>query len=173
MTAAVLLDRDGTIIEDPGYLDDPERVRLLERAAAGLRALGSAGYPLVVVSNQSGVGRGWITPGDAARVHDRFVEVLAAEGIELAGAYYCPHAPDDACRCRKPATGLLERAASDLDLDLGTSVMIGDKQSDVDAGRGAGCRTVLISDLDAGGSWTGGTARDLAEAAMIILEGRR
>jgi histidinol-phosphate phosphatase family protein len=140
--AAVLVDRDGTVIEDVGYPREPERVALLPGAAEALRAFAAAGLKVVVVSNQSGIGRGLITRAEAAAVHERFVELLADEGVELAGAYYCPHAPDDGCDCRKPAPGLLLRAADELGLDLGRSVMVGDKEADVEAGRRAGARTV-------------------------------
>src|SRR5439155_11509676 len=105
--AAVLLDRDGTLIEDAGYPRDPQRVRLLPGAAGALRALRAAGLALAVVSNQSGVGRGLVRPEEALAVHHRAEEALAAGGVRLAGAHYCPHAPQDGCACRKPSPGLL------------------------------------------------------------------
>lgn len=99
---------------------------------------------LVMVSNQSGIGRGLITPEEAAAVHARLEELLAAEGVALAGVYYCPHAPDAGCDCRKPSPGLLLRAASDLGIDLAGSYAVGDQPRDVEAGRRAGCRTALL-----------------------------
>jgi D-glycero-D-manno-heptose 1,7-bisphosphate phosphatase len=162
--AAVLVDRDGTVIEDVGYPREPERIALLPGAAQALRAFAEADLPVVVVSNQSGIGRGLITEAEAAAVHERFVELLAGERVELAGAYYCPHAPDEGCDCRKPEPGLLLRAADELGLDLGRSVMVGDKDSDLEAGRRVGARTVLFP---RDGDWREVTAAvlDLTRAA--------
>jgi D-glycero-D-manno-heptose 1,7-bisphosphate phosphatase len=161
---AVLVDRDGTVIPDLGYPREPERVTLLPGAADALRSFAEAGLPIVVVSNQSGIGRGLITQAEAAAVHERFVELLAGEGVELAGAYYCPHAPHVGCDCRKPQPGLLLRAADDLGLDLGRSVMVGDRDADVEAGRRAGARTVRFP---SGGAWSevAATVLDLTRAA--------
>ena len=169
MTAAVFLDRDGTVVVDKGYLRDPNEVSLLGGAAAGLRALQDAGCPLVVVSNQSGIGRGRISVSDAAMVHDRFVRLLAEHGIVLAGCYYCPHAPVDGCSCRKPSIGMFKKAESDLALDLTDVVMIGDKCCDIEAGQAAGCRTILVADTDEGcfGAWR--VVPHLESAARVIL----
>jgi histidinol-phosphate phosphatase family protein len=139
---ALFLDRDGTLIVDVGYPRDPERVELLDGVVDALRAL-QRDYALVIISNQSGIGRGLIREDEAIAVHERVIERFRAAGVTFAGAYYCPHAPDDRCRCRKPAPGLLEDAARELDLDLGRSIMIGDKPSDLVAGRAAGCRYVV------------------------------
>jgi D-glycero-D-manno-heptose 1,7-bisphosphate phosphatase len=141
---AVFLDRDGTLIEDTGYPRDPEAVRLLEGAPEALAALRRAGFALVLVSNQSGIGRGIVTQEEADAVHDRVVRELLAHGVELDDVRYCPHTPEDACSCRKPAAGLLLDSARELGLDLARSFMVGDKPSDVEAGRAAGCRTVLL-----------------------------
>lgn len=135
---ALFLDRDGTLIVDVGYPRDPARVALLPGVGAALRAL-AARYALVIVSNQSGLARGRISPDEAAAVHARVVEAFAAEGVRFDGSYYCPHGPDDGCPCRKPAPGMLRQAAADLGLDLAASVMVGDKEADVEAGRAAGC----------------------------------
>jgi D-glycero-D-manno-heptose 1,7-bisphosphate phosphatase len=134
------------VIEDPGYLGDPSGVALLPGAADGLAALRDRGFRLVVVSNQSGIGRGLITREQAAAVHDRFVAELLRLGVRLDDVRYCPHAPDEGCRCRKPLPGLLLDAAGDLGIDLGRSFMIGDKAVDVAAGRAAGCATILLGD---------------------------
>lgn len=142
---AAFLDRDGTLIHDTDYPRDPALVELLPGAAAALRQFRDAGCALVVVSNQSGIGRGLITPAEAAAVHCRFVELLAENGVALDGAYYCPHAPGDGCDCRKPAPGLILRAAAELSLDLARSVMIGDKASDVEAGRRARCQAIRFA----------------------------
>ena len=156
---AVFLDRDGTLVEDVGYPRDPEAVRLLDGAPEALAALRRAGFALVVVSNQSGIGRGLVTEEEAEAVHERFVRELRAHGVELDDARYCPHAPEDACACRKPEAGLLRDSARELGLDLERSFMVGDKPSDVEAGRAAGCRTVLFD-----GSWDEALA-DLLGAA--------
>jgi D-glycero-D-manno-heptose 1,7-bisphosphate phosphatase len=137
VTRALFLDRDGTLITDVGYPRDPALVEPLPGAIDALRELQHS-WKLVIISNQSGIGRGLITGAEAAAVHARVVEVFAAGGVTFAGAYYCPHAPDAGCRCRKPAPGLLLDAAAELDLDLTTSAMIGDKPSDLEAGRAAG-----------------------------------
>ena len=140
---ALFLDRDGTIIVDVGYPRDPARVELLPGAAAALAAL-APHVALVIVSNQSGLARGLISPSEAAAVHARVAELLAAAGAPLAGAWYCPHGPDDGCACRKPAPGLLHQAAAALDVDLASSIIVGDKPSDVAAGRAAGCHAALL-----------------------------
>ena len=142
MTRALFLDRDGTLIVDVGYPRDPALVEPLPGAIDALRELQQT-FALVIISNQSGLGRGLITEAEAAAVHDRVVAVFAAGGVSFAGAFYCPHAPDAGCRCRKPAPGLLHDAARELGLDLAHSIMIGDKPSDLEAGRAAGCEHVL------------------------------
>jgi len=144
----VFLDRDGTLIEDVGYAGHPEQVRLLDGAVEALRSLQSEGYLLVVVSNQSGVGRGLITSEQAENVHGRVASLLAENGIQVAACYYCPHSPEENCNCRKPAPGLIVRAARDLNVDLSKSVLVGDKPTDISAGKAAGCRTVLLGRRD-------------------------
>jgi D-glycero-D-manno-heptose 1,7-bisphosphate phosphatase len=151
---AAFLDRDGTIIADPGYLRSPDDVRLLPGAAPALNALHHLGYALVVVSNRAGVARGLITPEEADAVHEAFVAALQAEGVELAGAYYCDHAPWDGCACRKPEPAMIQRAADALGLDVGQSVMIGNRPTDLEAGVRAGCpRGFLVSTDDSAASW--------------------
>ncbi|MCB1015517.1 MAG: HAD-IIIA family hydrolase [Acidimicrobiales bacterium] len=139
---ALLLDRDGTVIDDIGYPRDPALVRLRPEVEC-LGALRSdLGYRLVLVGNQSGVGRGLIRPDEAAAVQAEVERRLAAVGVGLDGAFFCFHRPDEGCACRKPRTGLLRQAAQTLGLELRHSVMVGDKESDVGAGRAAGCATV-------------------------------
>jgi len=141
---ACFLDRDGTIIEDVGYLADPSRVRALPGAVEGLRMLRRHGLMLVIVSNQYGIGRGLITPEQHALVDARVKAMLAADGVPLDAAYYCPHVPEDGCACRKPRPGMIEQAANEHSIDLARSFMIGDKLSDIDAGLAAGCITALL-----------------------------
>ncbi|MEJ7598268.1 MAG: HAD family hydrolase [Kofleriaceae bacterium] len=139
MKPALFLDRDGTLIVDTGYPRDPALVKPLPGAIDVLRELQRT-YPLVIISSQSGIGRGLITEIEARAVHERVIQVFLRGGVRFAGAYYCPHAPDAGCACRKPSPGLLHDAARELGLDLAGSTMIGDKASDVEAGRAAGCQ---------------------------------
>ena len=148
---ALFLDRDGTLIEDVGYPRDPGRVRLVPGAAGALARLARRGFALVIVSNQSGVARGLISAAEAEAVHAEVVRRFAAAGVAFDGAYYCYHAPDEGCPCRKPAPGLLLRAAGELGLDIGRSFMVGDKAIDVAAGEAAGCRGVRFD----GEGWAG------------------
>ena len=145
MRRAVFLDRDGTLMHDRGYLADPSGVELLPDAANAIVALRERGALLVLVSNQSGIARGLIGPEQHARVHERFVTLLAECGAPLDASYYCEHGPDDGCDCRKPRAGMLHAAARDHGIDLTASFMVGDKASDVAAGRAAGCTTALLA----------------------------
>ena len=141
---AVFLDRDGTLVIERGYLSDPADLELLPGVPGALTALHGAGYALVVISNQSGVGRGLFP---LSRVYDamaRLRRLLRDHGVELDAMYFCPHRPGDGCDCRKPGPGLLERAAEDLALDLGRSFMVGDKLIDAEAGKRAGGHGVLL-----------------------------
>jgi histidinol-phosphate phosphatase family protein len=171
---AVFLDRDGTLIEDPGHLGDPARVVVIEGVPAALRRLREAGYALVVVSNQSGVARGLFTEDDLRAVNARLSALLGEEGAGVDAWYWCVHHPDltGPCACRKPGTELLERAARDLDLDLASSWTVGDHATDVEAGVRAGGRGVLVLTGHAGhDDVPRGTAvaSHLAEAAQLIL----
>ena len=139
----VILDRDGTIIEEREYLSDPEQVTLIPGAGAALRELRRMGYGLIVITNQSGIGRGFFDLGQLQRVHKRLEELLQSEGIHLDGLYVCPHSPDDDCACRKPKLGLLQKAGRDLDFSIASSIVIGDKASDIEMGRMAGALTFL------------------------------
>lgn len=143
--AAVFLDRDGTVIADKHYLHDPAGVELLPGAAEGLRRMAALGLRLVLVSNQSGVGRGYFGRGDVERVHGRLVELLDAEGVRLDAFYICPHAPGEDCSCRKPRPGLVERACRELGLDAAASFVIGDKPCDVDLGLAVKATPILVT----------------------------
>lgn len=175
MHKAVFLDRDGTIIEDPGYLSRPEQVRFLPGAIEGLKKMQEAGYLLVIITNQSGIARGYFTEDELRMIHEYLTEQLEKQGVTLSGIYYCPHHPKEGyppyvkkCRCRKPGSVLLERAADELSIELAASWMIGDKTSDILAGKRAGCRTVLITEqavTDCQPDWL---ASDLEEAYLKI-----
>jgi D-glycero-D-manno-heptose 1,7-bisphosphate phosphatase len=148
----VFLDRDGTIIKDVGFLADVAAMALLPRAGDAIRMLNEAGYPVVVITNQSGVGRGLFDEHHVDAVHRALREAVAREGGRIDAFYYCPHHPTQSadaryrvvCACRKPAPGLLRQAAADLDLDLRQSWMVGDWWRDVGAGAAAGTRTILL-----------------------------
>lgn len=130
---AAFLDRDGTIIRDQDYPGDPDAVRLIDGAAAAIGRLRASGMVVVVITNQSGIGRGLITEEQFGAVQRRMEELLAVEGVGVDAVYYCPHAPDriPPCECRKPAPGLYERAVRDLGVDPGRSIFVGDRLRDV------------------------------------------
>jgi D-glycero-D-manno-heptose 1,7-bisphosphate phosphatase len=136
----VLLDRDGTLIRDTGHPHRPEDYAPLPGVAPALRRLADAGFRLAIVTNQSGIGRGWFDWPAYERFHARVLADLEAEGVAIDATFVCPHAPDAGCVCRKPAPGLLLRARDALGADLGASWMIGDTERDVAAARAAGCR---------------------------------
>ena len=181
LRAAVFLDKDGTLVEDVPYNVDPARIRLAPGAAEALPLLARAGCPLFVVTNQSGVARGYFPETALAAVEARLRELLGEVGVALTGVYHCPHAPDGfgpaaiRCACRKPEPGMLLAAARDHSLDLARSWFVGDILDDVAAGRAAGCRTILIDNGNET-EWVDGADRrpdhvapDLAEAARIIV----
>lgn len=148
---AVFLDRDGTITEEIGYVNHEDRLRLMQRTGAAIRLLNEVGLPVVVVTNQAGVARGYFKEEMIHTVHARMQEMLAAEGARVDGIYYCPHHPRTgppeyriACNCRKPETGMIERACAELGLDASRSFMVGDKASDVEFGRRVGARGILV-----------------------------
>jgi histidinol-phosphate phosphatase family protein len=136
--AALFLDRDGTLVRNVPYNDDPAAIVLEPRVGRALRWARDAGFALVVVSNQSGIGRGLVSPAQVEAIHARIRSLLQPDGADLDALYFCPHEPEDACTCRKPLPGLLQRAAAEMDLDLASSVGIGDAPRDVEAARAAG-----------------------------------
>ena len=141
----LFLDRDGTLIHDPGYLKDPQQVRLLPGVGRALAQLQQQGCYLVLVSNQSGIGRGLITEDEALQVHRQVLACLTRYGVRLDATYYCTHRPVEACTCRKPMPGMLLRAAMEHHIDLTRAFMIGDKPSDIVAGIRAGCQTIWLT----------------------------
>jgi len=169
---AVILDRDGTIVVDRGYLHDPKQLQLLPGAAAGLRELHRAGHLLVVITNQSGIGRGLFTLAQLQAVNRRFSAMLEEAGAPLSGLYFCPHRPEDGCACRKPGAALLREAAVELGFVPAEAVVIGDKSTDIELGKRVGAATILVC---AGTSPSDGKpaepdfiVQDLREAARII-----
>lgn len=142
--ACVLLDRDGTIIFDKHYLHDPWGVELLPGAAQGLLCLAQQGHTLGVVTNQSGVGRGYFTIDDVHACNARLTELLTSENISLTDYFICPHAPEENCDCRKPGPGLARQAAMKLGIDLKSTFVIGDKPADVNLGKAVGAKSILV-----------------------------
>jgi len=142
--AALFADRDGTLIEERHHLSHADGVRLLPGVGEALRSARASGHPVVVISNQAGVGRGLFPESSVHAVMARVRQLLRAEGVELDAIRFCPHAPDAGCDCRKPGGRLLREAADDLRLSLPASLMVGDKWIDVDAGRAVGATGVLV-----------------------------
>lgn len=179
---AIFLDKDGTLVKDVPYNVDPLRIRLMDGAAEALPALHAAGYQIFIVSNQSGVAHGYFQRSALWAVEKRLREMLADLGVPLRGFYYCPHHPDGqlrpyavVCECRKPQPGMLLRAAREHRLDLARSWMIGDILDDVEAGRRAGCKSILVDNGNET-AWVAGAQREphhrvkhLAAAAQTIL----
>ena len=139
-----MLDRDGTLIFERHYLSSPEMVELLPGVVDGLRVMKEMGLGLVVMTNQSGVGRGILDLPTLDRVHDRMKRLLKKNNLELDGIYFCPHLPEDGCDCRKPAVGMAIRASKELGFDTNEAFMIGDKAIDMKFGRLVGATTLLV-----------------------------
>ena len=151
MKRAIFFDRDGTLNEEVGYISDPAQIRLLPGAAEAVRSTQAAGWLAIVVSNQAGVGRGLMTEAQVQAVNARFEALLAAGEARLDALYYCPHHPQGAneayrvvCDCRKPAPGLLTRAAAKFSIDLSKSYVVGDKTTDVQLAQNAGAGGILV-----------------------------
>ncbi len=174
---AVFLDRDGTIVEDPGFLHEPDKVKLLPGAAAAIRRLNDAGYRVIIVTNQSGIARGRFTVADYEAVQQRLGALLTAQGARLDGAYFCPHHPQftGPCDCRKPGLKLFRDAQAAFDIDFAQSWWVGDRLSDVQPARLLGGHGVLVTTGD--GNLHQGQARalgvtvvaDIGEAVQEIL----
>ncbi len=179
---AIFLDRDGTINEDPGYLTHPSELRLLPGVGEALRLLQEEGFRLVIVSNQSGVARGFLTESMLEEIQRSLDILLKGEGVTLSGTYYCPHHPEgappyrQACECRKPKGGLVERAAREHGLDLNRSYVVGDQHIDVELAREMGMPAILVLtgkgrlSLASGEIEPDYIAPDLTAAARWILQ---
>lgn len=149
LPSAVFLDRDGTIIEDARYLSDPAAVNLIPGAAEAIARINAALVPAILVTNQSGIGRGYFTVADHEAVSRRLDEILAEHGARMDASYFCPHAPDEGCECRKPGLLLFRRAAEDdPTLDLSRALYVGDRMRDVEPGIALGGRGVLVPSPD-------------------------
>jgi D-glycero-D-manno-heptose 1,7-bisphosphate phosphatase len=141
----VVLDRDGTIVVDRHYLSDPDALEFEPGAEAGLRKMADMGFRLVVITNQSGIARGFFSLSKLEEVHERLRQMLHGIGVQLEGVYFCPHGPAEGCDCRKPGLRLMQQASQELGFQMSESIVIGDKDSDVEFGRRAGATTMLIA----------------------------
>jgi D-glycero-D-manno-heptose 1,7-bisphosphate phosphatase len=148
---AVFLDRDGTVNEEVGYLSQPENIRILPDVPNAIRLLKEAGYKVLVITNQSGVARGYYTEDDVQLINKKINEQLMQSGASIDGFFYCPHHPDGiiakysyTCKCRKPESGMILEAADKFSLDLTKSFIIGDKLSDLQMAESLGARAVLV-----------------------------
>ena len=141
---AVFVDRDGTICFDKHYLADPDGLELIPTVTEGIRKLNRAGIPVIVVTNQSGIGRGYFSEETLNTIHERLKEILAKNGAKVDDIFFCPHLPDAGCFCRKPAPGLLLQAREKYDIDLLKSFVIGDRMLDVEMAHAVGAIAVLV-----------------------------
>lgn len=175
MDRAVFLDRDGTIAKDVPYCSRPEDFELLPGAGTAIRLLNERGLKVIIITNQSGIARGYFTEEVLERIHHKMRRDLERFGAHIDAIYYCPHHPDDGCQCRKPKPGLIHQAARDHGVELSKSFFIGDKPLDIEAGHSAGCKVVLISD-GVESSYPGGpefeTKTLLGASNWILREGK-
>ena len=183
MEKAVFLDRDGTIVEDVSYLDSCSKIKLLPRVNEAIKLLNENGFKVIIVTNQSGIARGYFTEETVREINSYIQETLAKQGAYIDRSYYCPHHIEGTvikykkeCYCRKPNPGMIEEAAREFGIDLATSFIIGDKLIDVEAGRRAGCSTILLVGErypNKGGETAiiaDNTATDLYEAVELLLK---
>jgi len=170
-----LIDRDGTINVEKHYLSDPDQLELYPGAAAAIRALNLAGWGVAVITNQSGIARGYFDLARLDSIHARLKDLLAAEGAHVDGIYLCPHGPDDDCDCRKPLPGMVEQAVAEHGFDPKQAVMIGDKEVDVELGLAVGAETFLVrtghGHKHVAGTKADHVVDDLAAAVAVILGG--
>jgi D-glycero-D-manno-heptose 1,7-bisphosphate phosphatase len=183
MRKAIFIDRDGTLIKDIPYNTDPALISLEFYAAEMLQLLKRNNYLLIIISNQSGIARGWVRMEDVYKIHQAIRRKLLPYNVQLDSIYYCPHLPQGViedyvldCNCRKPKPGMLLRAAKDFNIDMSNSWMVGDILNDVEAGNAAGCKTILIDNGNET-EWEMNIKRtptyivkDLKEATEIILK---
>jgi D-glycero-D-manno-heptose 1,7-bisphosphate phosphatase len=183
MEKAVFLDRDGTIIEDVGYPHERSDIRFLPRVGEAIKLLNENRFKVIVVTNQSGVARGYFTEETVKEINSYIQETLAREGASIHKFYYCPHHVDGTieeyrqdCYCRKPNPGMIEEAVREFDIDVKNSFAIGDKSSDIEAGHRAGCKTILLASEDhlnkerEGALIADYIATDLYEAVKLLLD---
>ena len=178
---AIFLDRDDTVIDDPGYIKEPEQVTLLPGAAEALIQFKRMGYLVIIITNQSAIARGYLSEKQLEKIHQKLRDLLSAQGATIDGLYYCPYHPEGVVKdfsmesnLRKPNAGMFFQAADELDIDLSQSWMIGDRDRDVQAGNAAGCHTILVDvpgkmhELNMTGPQPERKAVNLREAVNII-----
>ena len=186
MERAVFLDRDGTIIEDVGYLGECGKIKFLPRVSEAIKLLNENGFKVIVTTNQSGVARGYFTEETVREINRYIQESLAKQGALIDKTYYCPHHIEGIireyrkeCHCRKPNSGMIEEATREFGIDLKGSFVIGDKISDIEAGHRAGCKTILLASEDPPNNdkekavISNHTALDLYEAVKWLVEASR
>ena len=171
---AIILDRDGTIVRDHNYIDDPRLLQFLPGAAAALRQFTERGHPIIIVTNQSGVGRGFLTLERMHEINERFVQMVEEIGASIDRLYSCPHKPEDDCECRKPKIKLVLDGAAAVGFEPAHSVVIGDKSSDIALGRNLQAVTMLVSSdgraCDADWVKPDYVIRDLLEAVRLVAD---
>ena len=141
---AVFIDRDGTINVNYGYINNPNDFKMYPSVAKGIKLLKKNGFKIIIITNQSGISRGYFSEKSLEEIHEKMKKELSKEDAKVDAIYYCPHHPDEKCNCRKPKPGMLETAIKDFDIDIENSYIIGDRMLDVEAGRAVGCKTVLV-----------------------------
>ena len=165
-----ILDRDGTIIEECNYLSDPDQVQLIAGAAEAMRGMRDEGLGVAVVTNQSGVGRGYFDLVRLEEIHQRMCNLLEDEGVQLDGIYFCPHTPSEACICRKPKPGMIEQASKELKFNPAECLVVGDLETDIELGERVGATTFLVATKTARKqlSHPDYLVRDLLEASQVM-----
>ena len=170
---AVFVDRDGTMAKDVSYCSRPEDFELLPNTAEAISLLNQHGFKVIMITNQSGIARGYFTEEMLAKIHEKMKSELAKEGAWVDAIYYCPHHPDDKCQCRKPKPKLALQAAKDHDIELKGSLVVGDLQMDIDLGKAIGCRTILIGTappMNGEAAKSDIVVSDLLKAAKVIVK---
>jgi D-glycero-D-manno-heptose 1,7-bisphosphate phosphatase len=175
---AVFLDRDGTINKEVNYLSKIEQLEILPNSASAIKILNDNDFKVIVITNQSGVGRGYFSKEDLQDINEHLKNELSKDGAQIDAMYFCPHLPDSGCQCRKPRPGMIESAKSKLDLDLSSSFVVGDTINDLETGHNVGCKTALVltgygkRELARQESWNiqpDFIAQDLLDAVMWII----
>lgn len=175
MKFLVILDRDGTLIVEKNYLSDPGQVEILPGVIQGLRTLVQHGAVLAIASNQSGIGRGYYSAEQAVAVNEKVRSLLAEKSVELGPVYFCPHTPEEPCQCRKPGIEMLQNALEETGIEPENAFMIGDKICDIEAGKAAGMRSILVrtgygNTINVNEISVDFVAEDLVSAANWVIE---
>lgn len=176
--SAAFLDRDGVINKDVDFLSSPSDIEILPWAAEAIKRLNEKGIPVVVVTNQSGVARGYFSEMTLADIHEKMKKLLAREGASIDAIYYCPHLPEAdkeeyaiECDCRKPAPGMILKAAKELNIDPARSFLVGDSERDIEAGNSAGCYTIMVASIMPEKTAADAVVGNLREAVELVLNG--